>query len=71
MNGNTWEVHFTDSEQVHSYFQPDTSTSRFDAAIAGVGGASGTESWNLFDSSANSAELIAYISSGRAKKNSC
>ena len=68
MNGNTWEVHFTDSEQVHSYFQPDTSTSRFDAAIAGVGGASGTESWNLFDSSANSAELIAYISSGERRK---
>ncbi len=42
MNGNSWEVHFTDSEQVHSYFQPDTSTSRFDAAIAGVGGAK----WN-------------------------
>ncbi|MDA8899373.1 TonB-dependent receptor [Gammaproteobacteria bacterium] len=68
MNGNTWEVHFTDSEQVHSYFQPDTSTSRFDAAINGVGGASGTESWNLFDPSANSAELIAYISSGERRK---
>ena len=68
MSGNTWEIHFTDSEQVHSYFQPDTSTSRFDAAIAGVGGASGTESWNLFDSSANSAELIAYISSGERRK---
>ena len=68
MNGNTWEVHFTDSEQVHSYFQPDTSTSRFDAAINGVGGVSGTESWNLFDPSANSAELIAYISSGERRK---
>jgi len=67
MNGNTWEVHFTDSEQVHSYFQPDTSTSRFDAAINGVGGASGTESWNLFDPSANSAELIAHISSGEER----
>ena len=67
MNGNTWEVHFTDSEQVHSYFQPDTSTSRFDAAINGVGGVSGTETWNLFDNSQNSASLIAHISSGEER----
>ena len=67
MNGNTWEVHFTDSEQVHSYFQPDTSTSRFDAAINGIGGVSGTETWNLFDNSQNSASLIAHISSGEER----
>ena len=66
-NGNAWEFHFTDSEQVHSYFQPDTSTSRFDAAINGVGGVSGTETWNLFDNSQNSASLIAHISSGEER----
>ena len=26
-SGHDWDIHFTDSEQVHSYFQPDTSTS--------------------------------------------
>jgi len=42
--------------------QPDTSTSRFTDAINGVGGASGNESWNLFDPLANSQALIDYIS---------
>ena len=66
-NGFDWDVHYTVSEQDSYYFQPDTSTSRFDAAINGVGGATGTESWNLFDPSANSAALIAYISSGEER----
>jgi iron complex outermembrane receptor protein len=65
--GFDWDLHLTNSEQVAAYFQPDTSTSRFDAAVNGVGGASGTESWNLFDPSANSAALIAYISSGEER----
>lgn len=42
--------------------QPDTSTSRFADAIAGVGGPNGNESWNLFDPLANSQALIDYIS---------
>ena len=66
-SGHDWDIHFTDSEQVHSYFQPDTSTSRFNAAINGVGGVSGTETWNLFDSSANSSSLISHISSGEER----
>ena len=66
-NGFDWDVHYTVSEQDSYYFQPDTSTSRFDAAVNGTGGASGTESWNLFDPSANSAALIAYISSGEER----
>ena len=65
--GFDWDVHYTVSEQDSYYFQPDTSTSRFDAAVNGTGGASGTESWNLFDPSANSAALIAYISSGEER----
>ena len=66
-NGFDWDVHYTVSEQDSYYFQPDTSTSRFDAAVNGAGGATGTESWNLFDPSANSAALIAYISSGEER----
>ncbi|MFT7128207.1 MAG: iron complex outermembrane receptor protein, partial [Gammaproteobacteria bacterium] len=42
--------------------QPDTSTSRFEDAIVGVGGISGDQSWNLFDPSANSQELIDFVS---------
>jgi iron complex outermembrane receptor protein len=66
-NGFDWDVHYTVSEQDSYIFQPDTSTSRFDAAVNGTGGASGTESWNLFDPSSNSAALIAYISSGEER----
>jgi len=60
-NGYDWEVSYTSSEDSSYGRQPDTSTSRFDAAINGVGGVSGTESWNLFDVSANSASLIDHI----------
>ncbi|MEH6558223.1 MAG: TonB-dependent receptor [Oceanicoccus sp.] len=42
--------------------QPDTSTSRFEDAIVGVGGPNGDQSWNLFDPAANSQELIDFIS---------
>jgi iron complex outermembrane receptor protein len=57
-NGMDWDVHYTESSNSSYLFQPDTSTSRFDAAINGVGGVSGTESWNLFDPTANSQSLI-------------
>lgn len=60
-NGYDWEVSYTSSEDTSYGAQPDTSTSRFDAAINGVGGVSGTESWNLFDVSANSDSLINHI----------
>ena len=66
-NGMDWDVHYTESSQSAYVFQPDTSTSRFGAAINGVGGASGTESWNLFDPTSNSASLIDYISSGEER----
>lgn len=66
-NGMDWDVHYTESSQSSYLFQPDTSTSRFGAAINGVGGVSGNESFNLFDPSANSASLIDHISSGEER----
>jgi iron complex outermembrane receptor protein len=66
-NGMNWDVHYTESSHASYLFQPDTSTSRFDAAINGVGGASGNQTWNLFDPSANSQELVDYISSGEER----
>lgn len=42
--------------------QPDTSTSKFEAGILGAGGPNGDQSWNLFDPSQNSQELIDFIS---------
>ena len=66
LDGDIGEYHFN-TALTHSNYdgygvQPDTSTSRFADAIAGVGGANGTESWNLFDPLANSQALIEYIS---------
>jgi iron complex outermembrane receptor protein len=42
--------------------QPDQQASRLNAALAGVGGPNGDETFNVFDSSANSQELIDYVS---------
>ncbi|MEP6389458.1 MAG: TonB-dependent receptor [Halioglobus sp.] len=42
--------------------QPDTQASRLNDALAGVGGPNGDQTFNVFDSSANSQELIDYIS---------
>ena len=60
-----WDLRYTHSETDHYFFQPDTSTSRFSAAIAGQGGTSGTESWNLFDPTANSSSLREWISTAQ------
>ena len=64
-NGYDWELSYTNSNDESYGRQPDTSTSRFSAAIAGTGGASGDQSWNLFDPSANSQSLIDYISTAQ------
>ena len=64
-NGFTWDLSFTNSNESGYGRQPDTSTSRFTAAIQGTGGASGTESWNLFDPTANSQALIDHISTAQ------
>lgn len=64
-NGFDWDFHITKSSSSSYIFQPDTSTSRFRNAILGAGDAPG--SWNLFDPTANSQELVDYISSGEER----
>ena len=63
-NGFNMDVSYTFSAEENEGFQPDTSTSRFLNAIRGGPGAPGT--WNLFDSTSNSDELISYISTAQA-----
>ena len=66
LDGNIGDYHFNTAVTHSAYdgygVQPDTSTSRFTAAIAGTGGPNGNESWNLFNPLANSQALIDYIS---------
>ena len=64
-NGFNWDVHYTVSGEKEYFKQPDTSTSRFAAAIAGNGGNSGDQTWSLFDPSANSQDLIDWISTAQ------
>jgi iron complex outermembrane receptor protein len=58
----TWSGSLTYSENDRDTYQPDTITSRLNDALAGVGGPNGDETFSPFDSSANSDELIKYIS---------
>jgi iron complex outermembrane receptor protein len=66
LDGDIGDYHFNTALTSSSYDgyaeQPDTQTSRFDDAIAGVGGPNGNESWNLFNPTANSQELIDFVS---------
>jgi iron complex outermembrane receptor protein len=66
LDGDIGDYHFNTALTRSAYDgygeQPDTQTSRFDDAIAGVGGPNGDLSWNLFDPSANSQELIDFVS---------
>ena len=57
-----WNASVTYSENDREGRQPDTIKSRLDAALAGVGGESGTETFNIFDPSQNAQSLIDYIS---------
>jgi iron complex outermembrane receptor protein len=61
-NGFDWDIHFTSSEDEGYISQPDTSTQRFTSAIKGQGGEAGDQTWNLFDSSANTSSLVDWIS---------
>ena len=45
--------------------QPDTQASRLRAALAGVGGPNGDETFSVFDPTVNSPELIDYISTAQ------
>ena len=57
-----WNASVTYSENDREGWQPDTINSRLNAALAGVGGESGTETFDIFDPSQNSQSLIDYIS---------
>ena len=60
-----WNASVTYSENDREGWQPDTINSRLNAALAGAGGESGTETFNIFDPSQNSQSLIDYISARR------
>ena len=62
-NGFDMDLNYTYSAEQNEGKQPDTSTSRFLNAIRGGTGSPGT--WNLFDSTSNSQELINYISTAQ------
>ena len=64
-NGFTWDFSVTQSSDSVYGRQPDTSTSKFSAAIAGTGGPTGDQSWNLFNPTSNSQELIDWISTAQ------
>ncbi|MFK8048731.1 MAG: TonB-dependent receptor [Halioglobus sp.] len=57
-----WNGAITYSTNERETIQPDTISSRLNNALAGNGGVSGTETFNIFDSSANSASLVDFIS---------
>ena len=61
-NGWDWYAALTYSENDRTAFQPDTITSRLNDALAGVGGPNGNETFNVFDPSQNSQQLIDFIS---------
>ena len=64
-NGFDWDAHYTVSSEDAYGQQPDTSTSRFSAAINGNGGSAGNQTWDLFTPSNNSADLIKWISTNQ------
>ena len=58
----TWNGAITYSQNKRDITQPDTIKSRLEDGLAGVGGRNGDETLNVFDSSANSPEMIDYMS---------
>ena len=64
-NGFDWDAHYTVSSEDAYGQQPDTSTSRFSAAIKVNGGSAGNQTWDLFTPSNNSADLIKWISTNQ------
>lgn len=58
----SWNGAITYSESDRDIIQPDQINSRLVAALSGNGGESGNETFNIFDSSANSPELIDWLS---------
>ena len=64
-NGFDWDAHYTVSSEDLYGQQPDTSTSKFSAAIKGKGGSAGNQTWDLFTPSNNSADLIKWIATNQ------
>jgi iron complex outermembrane receptor protein len=64
-NGFDWDLHYTVSSEELYGQQPDTSTSKFSAAIKGNGGSAGNQTWDLFTPSNNSADLIKWIATNQ------
>jgi len=64
-NGFDWDLHYTVSSEDLYGQQPDTSTSKFSAAIKGKGGSAGNQTWDLFTPSNNSADLIKWIATNQ------
>jgi iron complex outermembrane receptor protein len=58
----TWNGAVTYSENERQVTQPDTIRSRLEEGLAGVGGPDGDQTFNVFDSSANSPEMISFMS---------
>ena len=56
-----WNASVTYSENDREGWQPDTIASRLTAALAGQGGVSGNETFNIFDPSQNSQSLIDHM----------
>jgi iron complex outermembrane recepter protein len=64
-NGFDWDAHYTvSSEDIYGQ-QPDTSTSKFSAAIKGNGGSAGNQTWDLFNPASNPADLVKWISTNQ------
>ena len=61
-SGWDWYAALTYSENDRESIQPDTITSRLNAALAGMGGPNGDQTFNPFDPTQNSQELIDFIS---------
>ncbi len=64
-SGWDWYAALTYSENDRTGFQPDTVTSRLNEGLAGVGGPNGDLTFNIFDPTQNSQEIIDYISDGQ------
>jgi len=69
LDGDIGDYHFNTAVTRSSYdgsgAQPDTSTSRFNDAINGIGGPNGDQQWDLFTPTNNSAELVSYVSTAQ------
>ncbi|MEM1403719.1 MAG: TonB-dependent receptor [Pseudomonadota bacterium] len=61
-SGWDWYAALTYSENDRTSIQPDTISSRLNDGLAGVGGPNGDLTFNVFDPTQNSQEIIDYIS---------